>query len=254
MVTSRETAGLPEARVFQVGVTVTRAEQEGEEEVEEEGAEVEDDVDDDDDDGDGGASPLLRFHDANLLPARVRPPPGEACLSPPEMRPGMSSVKGPGSEGAERSGDEAREEDKVFFDAAAAALDAADARATPATASSSSTRAAAAAPPPPARNDVEPFEPRLRAAERAMVGREEGRKWGKKDKRKKEKPKTDSFSLALRSPSEQKHTKNPPTGEGNGPLDPSRGCREEEKARKRGRKRVTPRSSFFLRAEEIQKK
>ena len=80
----------------------------------------------------------------------------------------MSSVKGPGSEGAERSGD-ACEEDKVFD--AAAALDAADARATPATASSS-TRAAAAAPP--ARNDVEPFELRLRAAERAMARRSRG--------------------------------------------------------------------------------
>ena len=70
MVTSRETAGLPEARVFQVGVTVTRAEQEGE-------AEVEEDNDDGDgDDGDGGAPPL-RFHDANLLAARLRPPPDE---------------------------------------------------------------------------------------------------------------------------------------------------------------------------------
>lgn len=190
MVTSRETAGLPEARVFQVGVTVTRAEQEGEEEVEEEVAEVEvEDDGDDGDDNDGGASPL-RFHDANLLPARVRPPPEDEAgfLSPPEMRPGMSIVKGPGSEGAERSGGEAREEDKVFDAATAAALDAADARATPTTASSSSTRAAAAAPPP-AGNDVEPFEPRLRAAERAMVCREEGREWGKKTR---EKPKTQS--------------------------------------------------------------
>ena len=180
MVTSRETAGLPEARVFQVGVTVTRAEQEGEEaEVEEAEAEVEVEEENDGDDDDDGGAPLpppLRFHDENLLAARVRPPPppDDAALRPPEMSPGMSSVKGPGSEGAERRSGEACEEDK---DAVAAALEeaaAADARATPATASSSTMAA------PPARDDGEPFFPRLHPAERAMVGRSRGQRRGRK--------------------------------------------------------------------------
>jgi hypothetical protein len=213
-VTSRETAGLPEARVFQVGVTVTRAEQVGEAAEEEVEVEEANDTGDDDDGGAPAAPPPppLRFHDdANLLAARVRPPPAEGFRSP-KTSSGMSSVRGPsGPEGAERSG-EAGEEFEVF-DAAADALEVADAMAKPATASSSARAVAAAFP---AGNDeLTFFGTRLRAAERDMVRRSRRREEEEKLKQRERNPNrlTGSFFFTrVCSLPGQKDAKKPPRG------------------------------------------
>ena len=76
-VTPRETAGFPDASVVQAGVTVTTAEQEGEEAAEEE---VEVEEASNAAAGDDGGAPTRCFHgEADLLDARVRPPPPPAA-------------------------------------------------------------------------------------------------------------------------------------------------------------------------------
>ena len=99
----------------------------------------------------------------------------------------MSRVRGQScTDGAERSG-EAGEEFEVF-DAAADALEVADARAKPATASSSARAVAAAFP---AGNDeLTFFGTRLRAAERDMVRRSRRREEEEKLKQRERNPKS----------------------------------------------------------------